>query len=392
MIPHTDTTLALMTFLAHVATDAGVADHIYVVGGAVRNHLMGVPIKDVDVVVDSIALQGRDSGWFAAEIARALGANTDITVNQYGVAILSIKTSFMWGVVDIKGSVVEIANAREESYAGVGGKGKGYKPTDVRSSTVQADVVRRDFTVNTLLMRLADLLSGPDNAKSIDITGRGLADLQDRVLRTPLDADRTFTDDPTRLLRLVKFSLKYDFSVPEDLAAAVVRNAQKLADMPWEAVATILVRDILDTSKAREALVTMRKLGLTDVLVEMIRDVKPFASYMAGQMTLDRDVLLLLDLADFGLGNRVSFLDAGQQARLRKIVDSMPRAEASAFLAALKQPPIDNAGIIEALTLEPRARGALAPAARRFMLDDPELAGRPAVLTEKVLLEIKESR
>ena len=385
MTPHTDTTLALMTFLARVAMDVGVAEHIYVVGGAVRNHLLGVPIKDVDIVVDSIALHGRDSGWFAVEVARALSVNTDITVNQYGVAILTIKTSFMWGGVDLKGNVVEIANAREESYAGVGGKGKGYKPTDVRSSTVQADAVRRDFTVNTLLMRLAELLDGPENAAIIDITGRGVADLQARVLRTPLDADRTFTDDPTRLLRLVKFSLKYDFSVSSDLAAAVQRNAPKLADMPWEAVATILVNNILDTPKAREALVTMGKLGLIDVLAEMIRDVKPFAAFMAGQMTLDKDVLLLLDLADLGLGNRaVSFLDVAQQVRLREITVSMPRAEATAFLAALKNPPIDNMGIIEALKLQPRDRGALAPAARRLMLDDPSLVARSDVLTEKV--------
>lgn len=387
MTPHTDTTLALMTFLARVAMDVGAAEHIYVVGGAVRNHLLGVPIKDVDIVVDSIALKGRDSGWFAAEVARALSANTDITVNQYGVAILTIKTSFMWGGVDLKGNVVEIANAREESYAGVGGKGKGYKPTDVRSSTVQADAVRRDFTVNTLLMRLADLLDGPENAAIIDITGRGIADLQARVLRTPLDADRTFTDDPTRLLRLVKFSLKYDFSVSSDLAAAVQRNAPKLADMPWEAVATILVNNILDTPKAREALVTMKKLGLIDVLAEMIRDVKPFAAFMAGQMTLDKDVLLLLDLADLGLGSRaVSFLDAGQQAQLREITVSMPREEATTFLAALKQPPIDNMGLIEGLGLKASERAVLAPAARRLMLADPELAGRPGLLTEKVRL------
>ena len=383
--------VALMKFLAGVAKRLGVAEHIYVVGGAVRNFILGEPIKDIDVVVDVVSLGGqegfKDSGWFAQWVSRSIPVETSFVTNQYGVAILTVKGPWVLDGEDMQGEVIEIANARKESYSGAGGKGKGYKPTDVQHANIKEDTRRREFTFNTLLWRLLDLTDGPEHAEVIDLTGCGVRDLQDKVMRCPADPDVVFSDDPTRMLRALKFTLRYDFKIPADLAASIRKNAPKLADMPWEAVANILVANILNTPKAREALVTMGKLGLIDVLAEMIRDVKPFAAFMAGQMTLDKDVLLLLDLADLGLGNRaVSFLDAGQQARVREITVSMPRAEATAFLAALKQPPIDNEGIIKALTLEPRARGALAPAARRFMLDDPELAGRPDVLTEKVRL------
>lgn len=392
--------VALMRFLSGVARKLGVAEHVYVVGGAVRNFLIGQPIKDIDVVIDSVALGGmegfKDSAWFAQWVARDIPTETSLVTNQYGVAILTIKGDWILangptqlGGVNMKGEVIEIANARKESYSGVGGKGKGYKPDDVQPATIEEDVFRREFTFNTLLWRLLDLADGPDKAEVIDITGLGRAHLEERLMHTPLDPDRTFSDDPTRMLRAIKFFIKYGLKLSPEVRASIERNAPKLADMPWEAVATILVRDVLDTPKAREALVVMGKLGLVDALADMIRTVKPFAAFMAGQMTADKDVQLLLDLADLGLGNRaVSFLDAAQQARLREITVAMPREEATAFLAALRSPPVDNLAIIEALGLEPRDRGVLAPTARRMMLDDPGLAGRPDVLTEKVRLSL----
>jgi len=378
--------IALMKFLSAVARRLGVAAHVYVVGGAVRNFLMDAPIKDIDVVIDSVALGGRrDSEWFAKEVAAAIPVHTNLTTNQYNVAILTVKGPWMIDGVDLEGEQIEIANARKESYSGVGGKGKGYKPTDVQPATIDEDTVRREFTVNTLLWRLLDLADGPDKAEIIDITGLGRQHLEERILQTPLDPDRTFTDDPTRILRLLKFQIKYGLRPSPDVEAAAIRNAPKLKDMPWEAVATILVRDILDTAGARKALITMKRLGIIDVLAEMIRDVKPFASFMAGQMTADKDVQLLLDLADLGLGNRaVSFLSADQQARLREVTIQMDRADATAFLAALKVPPIDNNALIAEFNLEARERGVLAPAARRFMLENPSLASRPDALTAKV--------
>lgn len=381
--------IALMKFLAQVAKRLDVAEHVYVVGGAVRNFILGEPIKDIDVVVDSVSLGGmegfKDSAWFAQWVARAIPVETSFVTNQYGVAILTVKGPWVLDGEDMQGEVIEIANAREESYAGAGGKGKGYKPTDVQPANIKKDVRRREFTFNTLLWRLLDLTDGPEHAEVIDLTGCGVRDLKDGVMRCPADPDVVFSDDPTRMLRALKFALRYGFKIPADLAASIRKNAPKLADMPWEAVANILVTNILDTSKAREGLVMMAKLGLIDVLAEMIRDVKPFAAYMAGQMTLDKDVQLLLDLADLGLGNRaVSFLDPAQQKRVREITVSMPREEATAFLAALKQPPVDNAGLIEEFGLAPRDRGVLSPRARTFILDDPSLAERPLALTEAV--------
>jgi tRNA nucleotidyltransferase/poly(A) polymerase len=382
--------IALMGFLSGVAKHLGVAEHIYVVGGAVRNFLIGQPIKDIDVVVDSVSLGGRkDSAWFAQQVARSIPAGSNVTTNQYGVAIITVSGSWILDGEDMRGEVIEIANARKESYSGVGGKGKGYKPTDVQPATIEEDVFRREFTFNTLLWRLLDLAEGPDKAEVIDLTGLGRQHLEERLMHTPLDPDRTFTDDPTRMLRAIKFFVKYGLNLSSEVMASIKANAAKLKDMPWEAVATILVRDILDTPKAREALVMMKPLGLIDVLADMIRTEKPFAAFMAGQMTADKDVQILLDLAGLGLGDKaVSFLAPAQQERLREITVSMPRGDASAFLTMLKTPPIDNMALIEEFSLPPKDRGILAPTARRLLLEQPELAVDPAGLTDAVRREI----
>lgn len=382
--------IALMKFLSGIAKRLGVAEHVYVVGGAVRNFLIGQPIKDIDVVVDSVTLGGRkNSEWFAQQVARAIPAATNLTTNQYGVAILTVSGFWNLDGEDMQGEVIEIANARKESYSGVGGKGKGYKPTDVQPATIEEDVFRREFTFNTLLWRLLDLTEGPDKAEVIDLTGLGRQHLEERLMHTPLDPDRTFTDDPTRMLRAIKFFVKYSLKLSSDVVSAIQRNAGKLKEMPWEAVANILVRDILDTPKAREALVVMRSLGLIEVLADMIRTEKPFAAFMAGQMTVDKDVQLLLDLAGLGLGDKaLSFLTPEQQGRLREITVPMERQQASTFLAALKSPPIDNMALIEEFNLPPKDRGILAPTARRLMLEQPALALSPATLTEEVRREI----
>lgn len=387
-LSHTSSVL-LLKFLAQVAGKLDVGRDVYVVGGAVRNTLVGLPIKDVDVVVDSVAL-GRDSAWFASQVVRAVPAHVNVTTNQYGVVLLKVVGSWVIDGVNLTDTVVEIANARKESYAGAGGKGKGYKPTDVQPSTIHEDLLRRDFTVNTLLWRLEDLTSGLEGVVALDLTGSGLRDLKERVLRTPLDPERTFSDDPTRMLRAIRFFVTYGFQIADEVRDAILRVGHKLAEMPHEAVGKILVHDILNTAKGRAALPVLDDLGLSPVIAGMLRTQKPFASFMAGVQASFNDVNLLLDLAERGLGDRaVSFLSQEQRVRLRGVVAGMSPDEAMAFLGALRQAPMDNLALIAGLSLEPRDRGVLAPAARRLMLLDVQLARDPDALTAAVLQTLR---
>ena len=377
--------VVLMGFLAQTARELGVAQHVYVVGGAVRNFILGVPIKDIDVVVDSIALAGRDSAWFAKQVAARIPVRTNIATNQYGVAILTVHGTWEIDGLDMNGETIEIANARKESYAGAGGKGKGYKPTDVQPATIEEDIHRREFTFNTLLWRLHDITDGPEQAEIIDLTGRGRKDLDEGLVRTPVDPDKTFGDDPTRMLRAVKFIARYGFKVPPDVEAAIRRNAPKLKRMPWDAVRKILVDDILGGPAPRKSVVMLQDLGLSDTLKEMCEETPPFAAALSRALS-GAGAELLLDLMDLGFAVRtpLSFLSEPERRRLRELLLVLPESDGRALFEAIKKPPLpDQERIFTEYAIEPKDRKGVWQIARGLMFAEPGLALNPRALQDQ---------
>jgi len=390
--------MALMKFLSGVARDLGVGQHVYVVGGAVRNWVLGEPIKDTDIVIDSKALgNGRDSEWFAKQLIRTIPVPVHMATNQYGVALLRVDGDWILDGENLRGEDIEIANARKESYGG--DEGKGYKPHMVEPATIEEDVVRREFSFNTLLWRLHDLADGPDKAEIIDLTGCGLRDLKNREMRCPSDPDKTFSDDPTRLLRVVKFTTKYGFTIPPDVKASIRRNAPKLRNAPHSALSNLLINTVLTEPYAKKALYQMKALGLLDVLADMVREVKPFREALASWVGNQR-VLLMFDIMDVGLPLMVplSFLPKEQQEQLRKIALGMDDGEAAEFLGFLRQPgKMWDKDFFLSLARDlgvPQGRmrefgPALQDAARRIILDDPKMAWDPSRLTDQLRVEMR---
>ena len=187
--------------LRRAAGDAGA--RAWVVGGYVRDHLLGRPQPDLDVVVEGgLGLE------VATAFAAAAGAPPPVTFPAFGTAQVK------WGPGD---RIVEFASARSESYPS-----DSRKP-EVRPATLEEDVRRRDFTVNALLMDL--------DGRVVDVLGRGLRDLEARVLRTPLDPDATFADDPLRMLRAARFAAQLGFDV-DPLAAAAIERMRERARPP----------------------------------------------------------------------------------------------------------------------------------------------------------------
>jgi len=378
----------LMKFLAVQAKRLGVSEHTYVVGGAVRDWLMGKPIKDVDVVIDSVNLgRGRDSDWFAKELAKAIPAKTSIVTNTYGVAILSISTTWLLDGLDMQGEVIEIANARTEEYDDdENSPGKGYKPTKIEPSTIDEDILRREFTFNTLLWRLLDLVDGPEKAEVIDLTGLGRKHLEEGLLTTPIDPDTTFKNDPTRMLRAIKFIARYGFRMPPEVAASIRRNAPKLKRMPWDAVRKILVDTIIGGPNPRKSLVLMSDLGLNQVLKEMTEENQPFANALSKNLK-DKDVELLLDFLDLGYAIRtpMPFLDKKERDRFRAYLMSLPPEEGRALNEALRKPPLSNQlDLINRYNIPPQQRGTIMDTARRLLLEKPELALNAKRLEDEV--------
>lgn len=170
----------------------------WIVGGYVRDKLLGRPHLNPDVVVED-----GDALAVARRFAALAQAPAPVTFERFGTA-----------QVTLPGRLVEFVTARAESYAPASRK------PDVRVATLEEDLRRRDFTVNTLLMDL--------DGKVHDPLG-GRRDLEARLLRTPADPVRTFEDDPLRMLRGIRFAAELGFTLAPDLIPAMRSMKARLA-------------------------------------------------------------------------------------------------------------------------------------------------------------------
>jgi poly(A) polymerase len=171
----------------------------WIVGGYVRDVLLGRPHPDIDVVVEDG--MGFD---LARRFAHLAGAGEPVIFERFGTA-----------QVTVPGHLVEFVSARAESYA------PDSRKPDVRAATLDEDLRRRDFTVNTLLMDFDGNVRDP--------LGRGLTDLEARLLRTPADPMQTFSDDPLRMLRAIRFAAQLGFDLSPELLPAMRKLQDRLA-------------------------------------------------------------------------------------------------------------------------------------------------------------------
>jgi tRNA nucleotidyltransferase/poly(A) polymerase len=180
---------------------AKLSTRALLVGGYVRDRLLERTCKDVDVVVEG----GRGTE-VAEAVARRLQVRRPVVFERFGTSQLTAGDF-----------VIEFVSARAESYA------SGSRKPDVKPATLEEDVRRRDFTVNTLL---ADA-----GGRVLDLTGQGLADLDAGILRTPLPAAETFAEDPLRAVRAVRFAVALDFVMDPEIPTAIRANLDRLASV-----------------------------------------------------------------------------------------------------------------------------------------------------------------
>ena len=210
----------------------------WIVGGYVRDQLLGRPHPDMDVVVEEG--KGFDVAGRFAELA---GARQPAVFERFGTA-----------QVTLPGHLVEFVSARAESYD------PGSRKPDVRPATLEQDLRRRDFTVNTLLMDLDGRVHNP--------LGSGLADLEARLLRTPADPVQTFADDPLRMLRAIRFAAQLSFELAPDLVPAMRRLKERLTSpvVSIERVADEL-RKMLVSERPKLALELLDEAELLEVIL-----------------------------------------------------------------------------------------------------------------------------
>lgn len=210
---------------------------LWLVGGAVRDHLLGTEERmDFDIVLEGDALAA------AAFISEKLAVAPPVTYPRFGTAM-----------VRIDNVAIEFAQARSESYAT-----KSRKPA-VSPATLREDALRRDFTVNALML---NLYSG----ELWDPLGTGVPDLTAKVLRTPRDPRATFSDDPLRMMRAVRFRWKLGFAYAAGLEDAIRDEAHRLEVVSFDRIRDEFVKMLLGT-QPDGALQDLLDLGLLEQFV-----------------------------------------------------------------------------------------------------------------------------
>ena len=256
-----DLGLDLYRAIGHEADRLGI--DAYAVGGVVRDHLLQRPCTDIDIVC-----VGRQEGGevhigiqLAHAASAALGGSHVAVFKNFGTA------SFKY-TVDGREYELEFVGARRESYS------RDSRKPVVENGTLEDDQRRRDFTVNAL----AVCLNNDRLGELIDPFG-GIRDLDAGILRTPLDPDITFSDDPLRMMRAVRFASQLGFRIADDTFEAIGRNAKRIEIVSAERITTELNK-IMASRNPSLGLKLMQKSGLMQLVM-------PEISALQGVETVD---------------------------------------------------------------------------------------------------------
>ena len=223
----------------HIAETADALGlECYVVGGYVRDIFLQRPSKDIDVVVVG-------SGIAMAEaLGKRLGRGAHVSVfKNFGTA-----------QVKYKGTEVEFVGARKESY-----QRDSRKPI-VEDGTLEDDQNRRDFTINAMAVCLNKARFG----ELVDPFG-GMADMKEKTIRTPLDPDITFSDDPLRMMRCIRFATQLNFYIDDDTFESLCRNKDRIEIISRERIADELNKIILSPIPSK-GFVELERSGLLPLI------------------------------------------------------------------------------------------------------------------------------
>jgi tRNA nucleotidyltransferase/poly(A) polymerase len=212
----------------------------YVIGGFVRDFLLNRPLKkDIDVVAVGSGID------LALKVSELLPNKPKVQVfKNYGTAMLRYKDTD-----------IEFVGARKESYQTESRNPK------VEIGTLQDDQERRDFTINALAFSLNE-----NNYGDLVDPFNGVSDLESKTIKTPLNPDVTYSDDPLRMMRAIRFATQLNFEIEAESLEAISRNKERISIISGERIVDELNK-ILLTDKPSIGFLLLYKTGLLDIIL-----------------------------------------------------------------------------------------------------------------------------
>jgi poly(A) polymerase len=238
--------------IAAAANEIGV--ETYAVGGFVRDNILQRPTKDLDIVCvgDGIKL--------AEAVAEKFNPKPQVAFfKNFGTAQIKIKTKTTTDKTDLTDNAdaffeIEFVGARKESY-----RSDSRKP-DIEIGTLIDDQNRRDFTINALAISL-----NPNNYGELIDPFNGVVDIENKLIQTPLDADITFSDDPLRMMRAIRFATQLNFIIKEETFNSITKNCERIKIISQERI-TDELNKIMMSNKPSIGFDLLSKSGLLQII------------------------------------------------------------------------------------------------------------------------------
>ena len=230
--------LKIFKIISQVAYDRGQS--VYVVGGYVRDLLLGRKSPtDIDFVTESSGIE------LAQAVAKCINPKTKVSVfKTYGTAM------FRYENLEL-----EFVGARKESYSADS------RNPQVEQGTLEDDQKRRDFTVNAMAISL-----NKDNFGELIDPFNGMEDMEQKILRTPLEPVQTYSDDPLRMMRAIRFASTLGFSIEQKSLEAIEKEAKRIEIITVERI-MVEFNKIMLSEKPSVGLEIMKKTGLLDIVL-----------------------------------------------------------------------------------------------------------------------------
>lgn len=236
----------ILHYLRSIIASTRWEGHVYAVGGCCRDEIMGEPIKDIDLAVDLPGGGIEFAGWLHSS---GLTENDPVTYPRFGTAMTVLNR--------FPGVEIEIVQTRREKYTD-----RNSRCPETAFGSIEEDCMRRDLTVNSIFYNIT-------TRKTVDITGRGVDDITNHILRTPADPDETFDDDPVRILRCIRFAARFGWEIDRATYEGMCRNVERLRIVSPRRLRLELERMLMSPRPAL-ALTLLRDTGAMPYVMPML--------------------------------------------------------------------------------------------------------------------------
>lgn len=241
----------ILEFLKNIIRGSEWENKLFLAGGAVRDEIMGKSIKDLDFVVNGGLNAGIDfSIWLANKLGIYKEESNPVIFPRFGTSKLSLNGNKS-GLLNMD---LEFVAPRKEQYT------TGSRKPEVTGGELIDDVYRRDLTINSLLKNIS-------TGEVMDLSGKGMSDIKDGVIRTTSDPEIIFKDDPLRMLRAVRFAVKYNFKFAPEVLKSIKKNAEWINSISHERISEELNK-ILVSQDPSKGIRLLKITGLLQYVIE----------------------------------------------------------------------------------------------------------------------------